>query len=344
MLTLVKDARAQDIVGLYSNKTKRKSAVATIYFTHDVDAADKKNTAPAAGVLELHRDALKRSHRVSQADFESICLRIDSNDEPDSGEPLRSEFWSLKEVYDRSLMREMYLGDQQDVRFELNLPTDKEKWGGTFTLIGNSGAGKTYWCVDLLLRYLRNTKRHARRNIIWISPEWEIDKTLKKLKDQRYGYNVIGIDISPIELKKSGLDAASFYQEKIARVIENHGEKALIIMDDFPDGAKALVPYLRDAYNTMLRTARHRVTSVISLQHTYAGNRNTSQALQSNKYIVFFPRSQQNRLIMFCRDHLMMDVREAKELVMRFAKLDRWLVIQMHSPVCMFCSKYLLLL
>ena len=31
-------------------------------------------------------------------------------------------------------------------------------------------------------------------------------------------------------------------------------------------------------------------------------------------------------------------------LVQRFAKLDRWLVIQMHSPVCMFCSKYLLLL
>ena len=94
----------------------------------------------------------------------------------------------------------------------------------------------------------------------------------------------------------------------------------------------------------MLRTARHRVTSVISLQHTYAGNKNTSQALQSNKFIVFFPRSQQNRLIMFMRDHLMMQVPEAKELVHRFAKLDRYVVIQMHSPVCMFNSKYLLLL
>ena len=62
------------------------------------------------------------------------------------------------------------------------------------------------------------------------------------------------------------------------------------------------------------------------------------------RVIVFFPRSQQNRLIMFMRDHLMMSIPEAKELVHRFSKLDRYLVIQMHSPVCMFNSKYLLLL
>jgi len=140
------------------------------------------------------------------------------------------------------------------------------------------------------------------------------------------------------------MDAASFYKTRIDDIIEKQGDHALIVLDDFPDGAKALVPFLRKAYNTMLRTARHRVTSVISLQHTYAGNKNTSQALQSNKFIVFFPRSQQNRLIMFMRDHLMIQVPQAKELVQRFAKLDRYVVIQMHSPVCMFNSKYLILL
>ena len=180
--------------------------------------------------------------------------------------------------------------------------------------------------------------------MIWISPEWEIDSTLKPLKHKRYAFSVIGVDISEQALRKSGMDAASYYKVKVDDIIENHGDHALIVMDDFPDGAKGMVPFLRNAYNTMLRTARHRVTSVISLQHTYAGNRNTSQALQSNKFIVFFPRSQQNRLIMFMRDHLMMSIPEAKELVHRFSKLDRYLVIQMHSPVCMFNSKYLLLL
>ena len=108
----------------------------------------------------------------------------------------------------------------------------------------------------MIVRYFKSTAPFQRRTVIWLSPEWEIDKSLEKLKDKRWAFNVIGIDIGPIALKKSGMDAASYYHTKIAEVLENHGEKALICMDDFPDGAKALYPYLRDAYNTMLRTAR----------------------------------------------------------------------------------------
>ena len=46
---------------------------------------------------------------------------------------------------------------------------------------------------------------------------------------------------------------------------------------------------------------------------------------------------------MFMRDHLMMQMSEARELVLRFAALDRYMIIQLHSPVCIFNSKYLLL-
>ena len=343
MLTFVKDAKAQDLVGIFSNSSNSRKPEATVYFTHDLKP-EKQNVAPAAGVLELHRDSLKKINKVSQTSFERICFMIDEGAEPEVGEPLRSEFWDIKKVYERALRREMYLGDQNDLRFELNFPRDKTKWGGTFTCVGNSGAGKTRWVVDLCIRYLRATKPHARRTIIWLSPELEIDKTLKPLLHKRYAFNVIGVDISQQALKKSGMDGATYYQTKIADILENQGENAIIVMDDYMDGARSLVPILQKAYNTMLRTARHRVTSVISLVHSYASGKFTSQALQSNKFIVFFPRSQQNRLIMFMRDHLMMNVPEAKELVQRFAKLDRYLVIMMHSPVCMFNSKYLLLL
>ena len=115
-------------------------------------------------------------------------------------------------------------------------------------------------------------------------------------------------------------------------------------MDDFMDSAAGLTPLLRNTYLNLLRTARHKVTSVVSLVHSYASGRFTSQALQSNAFLVFFPRSQRNRVVMYCRDHLHMSVPEAKELVQRFARLDRWLVIRLHSPVAMYCSKYLLLL
>lgn len=343
MLTFVKDAKAQELVGIFSNSSKSRKPETTVYFTHDLKP-EKQNVAPAAGVLELHKDSLKKINKVSQTSFDHICSMIDEGAEPEVGEPLRSEFWDIKKVYERALRREMYLGDQNDLRFELNFPRDKTKWGGTFTCVGNSGAGKTRWVVDLCIRYLRATKPHARRTILWLSPELEIDKTLKPLLHKRYAFNVIGIDISQQALKKSGMDGATYYQTKIADILENQGENAIIVMDDYMDGARGLVPYLQKAYNTMLRTARHRVTSVISLVHSYASGKFTSQALQSNKFIVFFPRSQQNRLIMFMRDHLMMSVPEAKELVQRFAKLDRYLVIMMHSPVCMFNSKYLLLL
>ena len=47
---------------------------------------------------------------------------------------------------------------------------------------------------------------------------------------------------------------------------------------------------------------------------------------------------------MFLRDHLHLSVPEAKEIVERFAKLDRYMIIRMHSPVAIYNSKYLLLL
>ena len=47
---------------------------------------------------------------------------------------------------------------------------------------------------------------------------------------------------------------------------------------------------------------------------------------------------------MYLRDHVHIPIAEAKELVQRFAKLDRYMVIRMHSPVALYCSKYLLLL
>ena len=190
-----------------------------------------------------------------------------------------------------------------------------------------------------MLRYLRGTPDHSKRQILWLSPELEIDKTIEPLKDKRWAMWFRGVDISSPAVKKSGLSAAAYVSE----LIESSGEDALIVLDDFPDGAPGMYPMLLAAYNNWIRVARHRNQGIFSLQHTYAGGRNTSQSLQSNKYIVFFPRSQQSRCITFMRDHLMLQINQARELVQRFSKLDRWMCIQMHSPVCIFCSSYLIL-
>ena len=46
----------------------------------------------------------------------------------------------------------MYIGDDPTSVFELNLPTKRRDWPGTMTLIGSSGAGKTRFLTDLMLR------------------------------------------------------------------------------------------------------------------------------------------------------------------------------------------------
>ncbi len=153
-----------------------------------------------------------------------------------------------------------------------------------------------------------------------------------------------GIDISEKNLHEKGMDAASFYQKEIVEKIDGMGEDLIIVLDDFPDAARALYPFLERFYNSMLRVARHRNYGVISLIHTYAHGKASSQALQSNKSVVFYPRSQQSRCIQFLRDYLQLKSNYAKELVRKFAKLGRWMCIQMHSPVCIYNESYLALL
>ena len=342
MLTLRKGKHATELVEIHQRSTRSKKPYARLYYSHD--ASDSGNVAPAAGVLALHKSSLKKIHKLSNADFERICVMIDTNQEPDVGEQLRAEYWELHKVYERALRTEMYLGDQDDLFFEHNLPRDKSKWAGTFLMVGNSGAGKTYYVVQLILRYFRATRPSARRTVIYISPEIKIDKTLKPLRENRYTFNVIGIDVSEQALRESGLDAASYFEAKVRSIVDKHGEKAIIVYDDFMDAAPGMEAMLRKQYIRGLRTARHKTTSVISLVHSYASGKNTSQALQSVSHAVFFPRSMKSRIILFLRDHLHVPVKEAKELVERFSKLDRWMIIRMHSPVAIYNSKYLLLL
>jgi len=343
MLTLVKTKDAVPIVGIYSGKkTKRPDEM--VYFTHDTKK-DNQNMASAAGVLHLHKSEIKREYRLNDSDYEEVCRMIDEEEEPEQGDPLRHEFWKILERYESYLQREMWIGDDEDVRFEMNFPVKKDDWPGTMTCIGSSGSGKTYHVVEMIRRYFTATPVHSRRQVVWLSPELKIDKTLSKLRDnERYRMWFHGIDISEKNLREKGLDAASFYQKEITQKIDGMGDNLILVLDDFPDAARALYPFLERFYNSMLRVARHRNYGVISLIHTYAHGKASSQALQSNKTIVFYPRSQQARCIQFMRDYLQLNTGHAKELVKKFASLGRWMALQMHSPVCVYNESYLVLL
>ena len=343
MLTLVKTDDAVSIVGIYTDK-KAKKPDATVYFTHETSEGNQ-NVAKAAGVLHLHKSSIKKEFRLNEHDFNEVCRMIDPEEQPALGDPLRHEFWQIFEKYESFLQREMWIGDDPKNRFEMNFPLKQEDWPGTMTCIGSSGSGKTYHVVSMIDRYFKATGMHNRRQVVWMSPELKIDKTLAKLRDnKRYRLWFHGIDISEKNLKEKGLDAASFYQTEIADKIDSMGDNMILVLDDFPDAARALYPFLERFYNSMLRVARHRNYGVISLIHTYAHGKASSQALQSNKTIVFYPRSQQARCIQFLRDYLQLGSNQSKDLVRKFASLGRWMALQMHSPVCAYNESYLVLL
>ena len=346
MLTLVKDGKnANAIVPIVPTSGKaRARPIATVYFTHNMKD-DNKNDAPAQPTLTLHRSHIKKTNQISEHEYLEICKMLDNGSEPEVGHPLRKAYWDMRDRYETSLMREMYIGDQPDIKFQLDFPKAIRDWPGTFTLFGSSGAGKTYFLVAMIERYLRSVSSGASiRPVIWLSPEEKIDKTLAPLKKPRWNAYYHGVDISEKAVKDSKLGAEEYFKKHVSGLIERHGENALIAFDDFVDSAQGMYPLLERLYNSSLRTARHMNSGIFSLQHTYAGHRATSQSLQSNRYVIFFPRSQQQRCITFLKEHLGLSVPEAKVIVKRFSSLDRSMIVQMHSPVCIFNSKYLLLI
>ena len=84
MLTFIKDTGATELVGLYDKSVRSRKPVKTVYFTHD-GAASKSNVAPAAGVLSLHKDSLKKLHKLSNTSFARICTMLDTDEEPEVG-------------------------------------------------------------------------------------------------------------------------------------------------------------------------------------------------------------------------------------------------------------------
>ena len=178
MLTLNKTRDAVPIVPIVDVKSKKNKPLAQVYFTHSYKD-ENKNIAPCFDTLTLHKSHIKSVNQISEQEYKEICSMIDQNEEADVSHPLRKAYWDVRERFEASLMREMYIGDQDNAIFRWDFPLKMDEWGGTFTLFGSSGAGKTYTLVSMIENYFKRTHGSVGvRNVIWLSPEESIDKTL----------------------------------------------------------------------------------------------------------------------------------------------------------------------
>ena len=297
---------------------------------------DKLRIAPFRDSKQyLDSDEFRERYGLSRNDAKELKKSIQSDIVPES--KLKGKFYEIRRDLNQRLYNELDLrGTNKEISWKF--PQDPKQWATTSLVIGSSGVGKTHlvrmWIEEAL-------KRKKKRKFIYISPECEVDETLKKLRNNKRWKNYFrGIDVSDKAFKDAEQGSANqWWDEVIFPILDDAPEGSTIIMDDAPDAVvyrqlqKFLIKYLR--------TGRHRKVAVISLQHNVRGGKWTSQSFSSVKTVVLFPRGGgKGRIVDFMNETLGLTRRKANEYCEIFSESGRWMAINSWSPVVLYGPKY----
>ena len=133
-----------------------------------------------------------------------------------------------------------------------------------------------------------------------------------------------------------------FFKNKVKNVIEQLEPGSVVIMDDPMDSAiaKQLRPYIA----TLLRTARHDAIGLMYIVHSIRSGSWSSQAHNSVKYFVLFPRSQRGKIRNYLNQEVGLTLKEARENVADFGDAGRVLQVRIHAPQCLISEKLIRLI
>ena len=285
----------------------------------------------------LDSDEFRERYGLSRKDGKELKKSIQSDIVPES--KLKSKFYEIRRDLNQRLYNEIDLRGT-DKTISWKFPMKPKQWATTSLVIGSSGVGKTHlvrsWIEEAL-------KRKKKRKFIYISPEFEVDTTLQKLRNNGRWKNYFrGIDVSDKAFKDSEKgSAAAWWDETIYPILDKAEEGVTVILDDAPDAMvnRQLQKYLIKT----LRTGRHRKVAVISIQHNVRGGKWTSQSFSSVANIFLFPRGGgKGKQVEFMNETLGLTRRRANELVDIFSESSHWMAIHSWSPVVVYGEKYAL--
>ena len=175
MITLRDHPENTFLAWLYENK-KRKHKI--FYHPHkdlnlrmSVESLDSFNT-------ERFRDRFK----VSGTQATDIINHLKNKTTPEGG--LQGKFFKIKKYLDEALYKELDVSNSNQ-KIVVDFPDNKE-WAATMLVCAGSGSGKTHFLKEMCLRCMKNTKAKNKRNILWISNEYEIDNTIRELKSPKF--------------------------------------------------------------------------------------------------------------------------------------------------------------
>ena len=331
MLTFV-DGKEHTVISDIKQKNSRKT---TPLYWSPVIQPDLRNSIDDLGYYfgnEDFRDRFELSgHQATEIKtaLESDCVC----------EKFQQKHFKCKRFIHDSLNTEMDLSGT-DQLFDFRFAPGGESYGWSTFVCGSSGAGKTHWVVEMILKNLNGPKKD-RRHFIYISNEFEIDKTLAPLKKDKFRELFQGVDISEHSMSDSDLSPDEFFQTEVKVRIDAAPRGTIVIADDAPDAHPIVADLMRNVIIRLQRVGRHSGVGLIFLLHKLSSGIWSSQAYSSCRFIVVFPRSMKNKIRDFFEKDMGLTRREAKRHLHDFSQTGRAMICRMHAP-CAFMNEKLI--
>ena len=330
MLTLTETPETTFVAWIYENGKRKQKIWYHPYrdkaLRNSVDNLDTFNTEP-------FRDRF----RLTRQQASSIFEHLKKGTEPDEMHQ-QNKFFKIKKHVEEALYSEMDLSDIPNQKIMVDFP-DKG-WACTELVAAGSSAGKSYFLKEKVLRNLLGPVRF-RRNYLWISNEYDIDKTLAVLKKPKFERWFTGIDISDASIENT-LDsqtADEFFQKNVKFPIMNMPPDSVICVDDAEDSM--IYKQMFKMINKLLRTGRHSSTGMVYILHRIRSGNYSSQASSSCRYFTIFPRLAKGKVLDFLIDQGVAK-REAQRHLDDFSHArSRHMTVRLHAPTCLISEEFI---
>ena len=283
----------------------------------------------------LDSEEFREHYNLTRSEGRTLKKSLHSDIVPE-GSGLKTQFYSIRKDLNKRLFTEIDLrGTDKNITWKY--PSNPKQWPTTSIVIGSSSSGKTHLVSSWIEESLRRKKK---RKFIYMSPEFHLDSTLKKLRNNKRWVNYFrGIDVSDKAHKLAEKPAQQWWDTDIYPLLRDAQPGTVIIQDDNKDSEvwRQSRKFMQKNY----RTGRHRSVGLVSIQHAVKGGQDTAQAYSSVKNVVLFPRAGgKGKQVDFLHELVGVTRRRAHELVEIFAESGRWMTIHTWSPVVLYGPKY----
>jgi len=274
-------------------------------------------------------------YTLSRSEGKTLKKALQSDIVPESN--LKGKFYHIRRDLNQRLYTEIDLRGTDHV-ITWKYPENIKEWPETTILIGSSAVGKTHLVISEIEEAL---KRKKKRRFVYVTPELQVDTTLKKLLNKKGWMKwFTGVDVSDQAFDDSERGSAEeWWRDDILPVLLDLEPGAKIILDDAPDSK--VHKYLQKFLIKYLRTGRHKKIGITSIQHNVRGGKWTSQSFSSVKWVVLFPRgSGKGKQVEWLYETLGVGRKKARILVDIFGETGRSMTIHQWSPTVVFGPKY----